>query len=43
MRLQPLPFRIRQIAWISILVTPIDRTLFFRPHHESPHQLQMMP
>jgi hypothetical protein len=35
-RLQPLPFSI-----ISILVTPIDHTLFFRPHHESPHQLQL--
>jgi hypothetical protein len=37
------PFRIRQIARIAILVTPIDRSLLFRPHRESPHQLQMMP
>ena len=40
---QPLPFRIRQIARRAILVTPIDRSLLFRPHRECPHELQMMP
>jgi hypothetical protein len=40
---QPLPFRIGQIARVAALVTPIDRSLLFRPHRESPHQLQMMP
>jgi len=32
---------IGQIAREASLVTPIDRTLLFCPHRESPHQLQL--